>query len=336
MHVVVAEAVEQPVTIERTYTGTTAAARAVDLRAQVTGYLVERRFTEGSSVATGDTLFVIDARPFQTVVDQRQAELQEQQAVLRYADAAQQRYAAAAKLGAAAQDRLDQAIELQIKTQAAIGVHQAELAQAQFNLEMTDIKAPFDGRVGRALVDVGALVEGNKTALASLVQLNPVYVYFSPPNADLPLIEAQQEKAPVQVTVTFPHVPSEALRGTLTFISNAADATTGTIAMRATIADPPKAVRPGQFVQVRLNLVDAFEALVVPADAVSAVQGQTYVMVVGDDNRIARRKVRLGQDGADQGRIVEDGLSRGERVVVSDTRALRAGELVSTEPAPAR
>ena len=143
--VVVAEAVEQPVAIERTYIGTTEAAKAIDLRAQVSGYLVERRFTKGSTVEAATTLFVIDTRPFQAVVDQKQAQLEEQQAVSKYANAAQTRYAAAAKLGAAAQDRLDQAIELQVKAEAAIGVYTAELEQAKLDLEFAEIKAPFNG-----------------------------------------------------------------------------------------------------------------------------------------------------------------------------------------------
>lgn len=334
--VVVAEAVEQPVAIERTYIGTTEAAKAIDLRAQVSGYLVERRFTEGSPVEAATTLFVIDTRPFQAVVDQKQAQLEEQQAVSRYANAAQMRYAAAAKLGAAAQDRLDQAIELQVKAEAAVGVYKAELEQAKLDLEFAQIKAPFDGRIGRTLVDVGALVKSNETALASFVQLDPVYVYFSPPETDLALIEAHQEKSPVEVAVTLPNVQSAILAGTLTFISNAADSSTGTITMRATIADPTKTIRPGQYARVHLRLANGADVLVVPADAISRIQGQPYVMVVGDDSRVSRRYVRLGRQSADHARVVEDGLREGERVVVSGTRTLKAGDLVSVQAAPAQ
>ncbi len=215
--VTVAEVVEQSVPEERVYTGTTAAVKAIELRAQVTGYLLRRTFTEGSTVAAGETLYVIDPRPFQAVLDQRKAQLQEQEAVLKYAKATQNRYAKAASAGAAARQQLDQAIELEAKTEAAIGVYKGEIEQAKINLEFTRVEAPFDGRVGRTLVNIGALVKADDTALASFVQLDPIYVYFSPPETELLLIERNQAKAPLAVTVTLPHASTEEFTGTLTF-----------------------------------------------------------------------------------------------------------------------
>jgi multidrug efflux system membrane fusion protein len=330
----VARVVEQSVPLERTYIGTTAAAKSVDLRAQVTGYLVERPFMEGSVVGEGAALFIIDPRPFQAIVDQKQAQLKEQLAVLKYATLDLDRYAALAKVGAAAQERLDQAVELQKKTEAAIDVYKAELEQAKFNLQMTEIKAPFDGRVGRTFVNIGSLIKANETQLASFVQVDPLYVYFSPPETDLPLIEAHQAESPLQVTITLPRVQSEPLIGRLTFISNAADANTGTIAMRATLTSPPETIRPGQFTRVHLRLADDAKVLVVPSEAVATTQGQAYVMVVDDDDRVTRRNVRLGRQALDRGRVVEAGLHSGERVVVSEGQILKTGERVMVQAAP--
>ena len=334
--VVVAEVVEQRLPIERTYVGTTAAPNAVDLQAQVSGYLVERRFTEGAMVEAGTTLFVIDPRPFQAIIAQKQAQLEEQQAVSTYADAAQRRYAAAAKLGAAAQDQLDQAVELQMKATAAISLYQAELEQAKLDLEFAEVKAPFSGRVGRALVNVGALVKNSQTVLASLVQTDPIYVYFSPPAADLPSIEAHRDKETLEVTVTLPQVHDDPLTGALTFISNVADAATGTIAVRATIKDPPQTVRPGQFARVRLKIPTDADVLTVPAGAIARVQGQPYAMVVDADSRVERRNVGLGRYTSGRDYIIETGLRKGERVVVSGTGTLKAGEFVSVQPATGR
>jgi len=331
----VVEIVEQAVPVDRVYTGTTAAVKAIELQAQVTGYLLERRFTEGSDVGTGDTLYVIDPRPFQAVLDQKQAELQEQVAIREYAKTSQKRYASAARAGAAARESLDQAIELEAKTEAAIDVYKSEIKQAKINVDFTEIKAPFDGRVGRTLVNIGALVKANDTALASLVQLDPIYVYFSPPETELLLIEAHQAKAPLAVTMTLPHSSSEGYKGTLTFVSNAADAGTGTITMRATVPNPDQRIRPGQFALVRLHISEDPAALVVPAKAVSSIQGQRFAMVVGKDNKLERRKIGLGRQVGTGGYVVESGLSKGDLVVVSDIRTLKAGETVSPQREPA-
>ncbi len=331
----VAEVVEQSVPDDRVYTGTTAAVKAIELRAQVTGYLLERRFTEGSDVGKGDTLYVIDPRPFKAVLDQKQAELQEQEAIREYAKTSQKRYAAAARAGAAARESLDQAIELEAKTEAAIDVYKSGIQQAKINLDFAEIKAPFDGRVGRTLVNIGALVKANDTALASLVQLDPIYVYFSPPETELLLIEAQQAKAPLEVTMTLPHSTTDVFKGSLSFISNSADVGTGTITMRATISNPGQRIRPGQFALVRLHIGEDPDALVVPAKAVSSIQGQRFVMVVGKDNKLERRKIGLGRQVGTGGYVVESGLSTGELVVVSDIRTLKTGETVSPQREPA-
>lgn len=331
----VADVVKQSVPVERLYTGTTAAVKAIELQAQVTGYLVERMFTEGTTVDAGETLYVIDPRPFQAILDQKKAELQEQEAILTYAKTTQQRYAAATRTGAAARERLDEAIELQSKTEAAIHVYKAEIEQAQINLDFANIKAPFKGRIGRTLVNIGALVSADTTTLASFVQLDPIYVYFNPPETELLLIEDNQAKAPLDATVTLPHATDEEFKGSLTFIGNTADPQTGTIVMRATIPNPEQRIRPGQFALVRLHIADNPNALVVPAKAVSSIQDQRFVMVVGKDNKLERRRVELGRQVGNKGYLVSSGLSDGDRVVVSDTRTLKIGEAVSPQREPA-
>lgn len=332
--VTVSEVAEQETPLQRVYTGTTAAVRGIELQAQVTGYLLERRFTEGSNVARGDTLYVIDPAPFQAELDKSKAELQEQEAVLAYAKTTQERYAAAAGQGAAAQERLDQAIELQAKTEAAIGVSKADVALAQINLDYSEIRAPFDGRVGRTFVNVGALVQANATTLATLVQLDPIYVYFSPPETELLAIEERQRKSELAVQVTLPRASTETFKGKLTFIGNTADAQTGTITMRATIPNPDGLLRPGQFARVTLD-IDTTKSLVVPARAIASIQGQRFVMVVGKDNKLERRNVTLGRQVGAEGYIVDEGLSKGELVVVSDVQTLKSGEVVSPQHAPA-
>ncbi len=331
----VAEVVQQTVPVDRVYTGTTAAVKGIELQAQVTGYLVERKFIEGTDVTAGETLYVIDPAPFQAVLDQRQAQLQEQEAVRKYAKTTQSRYEKAAKSGATARQQVDQAIELEAKTEAAIGVYKAEIEQARINLNFARIEAPFDGRVGRTQVNIGTLVKANETVLASFVQLDPIYVYFNPPETELLLIEQHQAKAPLTATVTLPHSTTEEFKGTLTFIGNMADAQTGTILMRATFANPDQRIRPGQFALVRLHIAEDPNALVVPAKAIASMQGQRYVLAVGKDNKLKRRMVSLGSQVGADGYVVESGLSKGDRVVVSDILTLKVGETVSPQPEPA-
>ena len=331
----VAEVVRKSVPIYRVYTGTTASIMAIELRAQVTGYLVERKFIEGSDVAEGDTLYVIDPRPFQAIVDQKKAELQQQKAILEYATTSQKRYEEAARGGAAAQEQLDQAIELQATTEAAIGVYEAEIEQAQINLEFAEIHAPFAGRVGRTLVHIGALITADETALASLVQLDPIYIYFNPPETDLLAIEAGQALAPLEVTATLPHTTTEEFKGTLNFISNTADPQTGTIAMRAVVRNPGQKLRPGQFALVRLRIAEDKNAVVVPAKAISSTQGQRFVMVVGKDNKLEKRSVVLDRQAGSLGFVVKSGLKAGELVVTSDSATLKAGETVAPQRVPA-
>jgi len=333
--VVVAEVAQQTVPVDRVYTGTTGAVKGIELQAQVTGYLLERKFTEGTDVKAGETLYVIDPAPFQAVLNQRQAQLAEQEAVLKYAKTTQSRYAKAARSGAAARQRLDQAIELEAKTEASIAVYKAEIEQARINLDFARIEAPFDGRVGRTQVNIGTLVKANETMLASYVQLDPIYVYFNPPETDLLLIEQNQIKTPLSATVTLPHSTTEEFKGTLTFIGNMADAQTGTILMRATFANPGHRIRPGQFALVRLHIAENPDALVVPAKAISSVQGKRFVVVVGKDNKLENRKVSLGRQVGTGGYLVNSGLTKGELVVVSDTRTLKTGETVSPQREPA-
>jgi RND family efflux transporter MFP subunit len=135
--------------------------------------------------------------------------------------------------------------------------------------------------------------------------------------------------------MTLPHATTEGFKGTLSFVSNSADAGTGTISMRATIPNPELQIRPGQFALVRLLIGDDPDALVVPAKAVSSIQGQRFVMVVGKDNKLERRKISIGRQVGTGGYVVESGLSKGELVVVSDIRTLKTGETVSPQREPA-
>lgn len=333
--VVVAEVTQQDVPVSRIYTGTTEAVKAVELQAQVTGYLIDRKFTEGSTVAAGDVLYIIDPAPFQAVLQEKQAGLREQEAILKYAAASEKRFASLARTDDVPPEKLDQAVELQDKTKAAVEVLKAEIEQAKINLDFTTIKAPFDGRVGRTRVNVGALVHAGETELTSLVQLDPIYVTFSPPETDLLMIEEQQQKAHLKVEVTLPHAGVKDIAGALAFIGNAADPATGTILMRATIPNPDLRIRPGQFALVHLHITDDPKALVVPAKALIAIQGQRFVMVVGKDNKLERRSIRLGAQVDAGSYVVEDGVSEGDLVVVSDTQTLRAGEVVTPRRVPA-
>ena len=220
--------------------------------------------------------------------------------------------------------------------QAALSQAQAErdgaaIANAELNLSYTSIRAPFTGRLSLTRVHEGALISAAGTQLNTLVQLDPIYATFKPPVRDLAQIEQAQSHAPVPVDVMVDQSQRPSYNGTLSFLDNSVDRTSGTITMRATIGNPEHRLLPGQFVRVRLHIGDVPNALLVPDVAVNSSRRGAYVYVVGRGDHIEQRYVTLG---ASYGSLVvaNRGVRAGEYVLVGDLLQASPGMQVRPQP----
>jgi multidrug efflux system membrane fusion protein len=208
----------------------------------------------------------------------------------------------------------------------------AAVQQAALNLSRTEIRAPFAGRISASQVFTGSLISVAGTTLNTLVQLDPIYVSFNPAEVNLPAITQEQARSPIATAVSQTG-GGQSHAGKLTFIDNQVSQSTGTILLRATIANPDHALLPGQYVIATLHLGDLQDAVLVPQSAVGATQIGRTLMIVGDGNKVEQRLVTLG-DNQGEMVVVTEGLKPGERVITGQLQKLRPGSVVQPEPAP--
>lgn len=334
MPVPVAPVVKKTVPIYLEYIGTASAIRAVTLQAQVTGYLQKVAMPDGAEVKEGDLLYQIDPRPFQAALDQAQAQLQRDQAALQYAQANYQRNAALARRGDASVDVAQQAQSTAQQAQAAIAADRAAIEAAQINLEHTAIKAPFAGKLSLTQVHEGALITSSNTVLNTLVQIDPIYATFAPPDTDLPQIGARVAQGPIPADVTVPSDTGRHYQGQLTFLDNSVGATTGTISAHATVDNPDHSLLPGQFVRVRLHIGDQPNTLLVPQVAVGSSQLGKYLYLLGAGDKVEQRYVTLGNDYGEMVAVTK-GVSQGQSVITGNLLKISPGMAVKPVEATA-
>jgi len=331
LDVAVAAVTQQTVPVYLEYVGTTAAIRSVVLEAQVTGYLARRLIPDGADVHKGQLLYQIDPRTYQAALDQARAQAQRDAAAHVYAVANHNRDVGLAKTGDVSIDTLQLAASTVDQDAAAQAADRAAVETAQLNLSYTSIRAPFDGRLSLSQVYEGALITVAGTPLNTLVQLDPIYATFSPPDSDLLQIEQAQARHPIATEVLLGNATTPAYFGHVTFLDNTVNPSTGTITTRATIANPTHHLLPGQFIRVRLHIADRPDALLIPQIAVQSNQLGQYVYVIGAYNRVQQRYVTLGSD---YGSLVEvtHGLQRGEWVATSNLLQLVPSDIVVPIP----
>ncbi|HYT93771.1 MAG TPA: efflux RND transporter periplasmic adaptor subunit, partial [Gemmataceae bacterium] len=281
------------------FAGRTEAATRVDLRPRVTGYLLKAPFQEGAEVKQGDVLFEIDARLHRAELDKADAALVQAEARLKLAEANQKRVTDLVARGVAPKEDLDKAVAERANAEAGVHLAKAGCDVARLNLEYTRVLAPVSGHIGRRLVDPGNLVKGDETLLATIVTQDPLYVFFDVDERTfLQVMQSRRqglkgEKLPVAIAlaneVGFPHL------GAVDFIDNQVNPETGTIRMRAVLANKDKRLAPGMFVRARLPLSAPFQALLLPDQAVMAEDGARFVFIVNDKDVLERRAVKLGQ-----------------------------------------
>jgi multidrug efflux system membrane fusion protein len=329
--VTVATAERRAVPFELLATGAVEPLQTVAVQPQVSGLLTRILLTEGQDVQKGQVLFQIDPRPFQAALDRAQAILARDRAQSANAQQEARRYAelAAREYVTAQQD--DQARTAAAAAAATLAASEAAVAEARLNLQYATIRAPIAGRTGSLRVREGNLVRAaDAQPLVTINQIRPILVRFAVPAANLPLI--QRHRGDGVVVRAEPVGGGETGEGTLSFVDNAVDTTTGTILLKGRFPNADGALWPGAFVNVRLQLYVDDRALTVPARAVVSGQQGSYVFVIQPDSSAATRPVTVDRTAGDLA-IVSGELQPGERVVTDGQLRLRQGSKVQVKAA---
>ncbi len=336
--VTVALPVRQPVTQYLEVTGNTAPVNNVDLVARVQGFLEEIHYKDGDAVKKGTLLFTIEPEPYQVKLDQAKAAEDGAAATLKQADAEYQRQSQLASRDFASKSALDSALATRDSAKASLVQAKANTRTAEISLGYTKVTAPFDGIVTAHLVSVGELVGTSPTQLATIVQLEPIYVNFNISEADVLRVRAEMrrrglspadlKKIPAEVGLQsetgYPH------KGLLDYAAPTLNTATGTLAVRAIFPNTDRALLPGNFVRVRVPVQETPDALLVPDAALGSDQGGRYLLVVNGDNVVEQRKVGVGQVVGEL-RVIDSGLKPDDRVVVTGVLRAIPGEKVDPQ-----
>jgi multidrug efflux system membrane fusion protein len=333
--VTVAKVIERPVIEWDEFSGRVAAIDHVDVRPQISGIIEEIHFSDGQLVKKGDLLFTIDPRPFQAALAQAQADEAAAEARLSLAEINQKRNQELIASHAIAQSDLDSTSSASLAAAASLQAAKAAVQTAQLNLNYTAITAPVTGRVSRAEITVGNLVNDGTSApvLTSVVSVSPVYVEFEmDEQAYLKYLAAGAagntgvENIPVAMGLAsdegYPR------QGHIESLDNQLDTTSGTIRVRAVFDDPAGDLTPGLYAKVRTGGTSQVPAILVDDRAVGTDQDKKYVMVIDDDNKANYREVTLGPvvNGL---RVIVSGLKKDERIVVDGLQRVRPSSIVA-------
>jgi len=307
------------------------------IQPQVSGYIVQQSYKEGSFVRKGQTLFRIDPRPFQAILDQAKAQLAQAQANLGKTQLDVDRDTPLAKERAIAQSQLDNDVQANLAAKAAVKAGEAQVEQAELNLGFTNVTSLVDGIVGIAQVQIGNLVSPT-AVLTSVSQVNPIKAYF-PISEQEYMHFAERINAHNQQEVPSDAPPFDLIladgsvyphKGTLLLTDRQIDVTTGSIRVVCAFPNPKNILRPGQFGRVRAPGDVRPGALLVPQRAVTELQGSYQVAVVGNDNKVNIRPVKVGER-VDAMWILESGVKPGELVIVEGLQKVRDGATVKVK-----
>lgn len=322
-----------------TQTGNTVAYNSVNLVARVDGYLDSITFVDGTFIKKGLPLFVIEPEPYLAKLREAKASLAAQIAIDAYSKAEYARQKRMYKENATSLNNVEKWLAKSEESNAEIDKAKANLEIAEINYSYTHIQAPFDGRIGRHLVDKGNLVgNGVATTLATIDQIDPIYVYFNLNELDLFKVRkaARAEHFDpknihqIPVYVSLQNETGFKYEGQLDFINTGLNASTGTMEFRALVPNKNHDLVPGLFVQIRLATSKPARILTIPDTAVLYDQIGSYVLVVGHDNLVVLKRVRLG--GLEQGlRAIHEGITANDEVIVSGVQNATPGKAVAPQ-----
>ena len=335
----VTEVLQRDLPIHAEWVGTTDGSVNATIQARVTGYLVTRTFDEGAFVMKGELLFEIDPRPFQAALAEAKGELSKTEARLVKTELDVKRDTPLALAKAISQKDLEDSIQLNAAAKGALASAKAAVEQARLNLSFTRIEAPIDGITGIAKAQIGDLVGPNTGSLTSISTVDPIRVYF--PISEQEYLKAAEKvqaayKDPnrkrddrLELTLSdgslYPH------KGNFLLADRQVDVKTGTIRVAALFPNPGNVLRPGFFARVRAVTRMKQGALMVPQRALTELQGRHQIAVVGTDNKVEIRSVKVAERTGNLW-VIEEGLQAGERIIVEGLQKVKAGITVNPKP----
>jgi membrane fusion protein, multidrug efflux system len=340
--VLVTEVVQKDVPVFRQWVGTVNGIQNAEVRARTEGYLTTITYQQGGYVKQGDVLFQIDARPFVASLDQAKGQLEEAKATLLGVELDAKRAKELFDTKVISEQEYTNKTQLYQTKLAAVTAAQAAMEQAQLNLDYTKIVSPLDGIAGQQEAQIGDLVgTGANSVLTTVSQIDPIWFYFPISEqaywefADRlkELMAVPEAKRKENVELILPDGSVYSHKGKFAFLNRQVDPKTGTIQIAVSFPNPELTLRPGQYGIARTEIQIIPNALVVPQQAISQLQGNNQLAVVNPDGKAEIRAVKVGETY--QGLIVvEDGVKAGEKVIVEGFQRVRQGTPVSAKPYP--
>ena len=325
-----------PLAVTTELPGRTDAYRVAEVRPQVSGIILHRTFTEGSDVKAGESLYQIDPATYQAAYDNAKGELVKAQAAANIAHLTVKRYVPLVGTQYVSKQEYDQAVATAQQADASVVAAKAGVESARINLAYTKVTSPINGRIGKSSVTEGALVtNGQATALATVQQLDPIYVDVTQSSSDFMRLKQQtslQKGDTSSVELLMENGQPYPLKGTLQFSDVTVDESTGSITLRALFPNPQHMLLPGMFVRARIDEGTQPDAILVPQQGVTRTpRGDATVLVVNEKNQVESRTVVAPQAIGDRWLITE-GLKNGDRVIISGLQKVRPGVTVVAIP----
>lgn len=332
--VAIARVTRESVPVNLTGIGTVQSLRFVAVKSQVDGIIEQIHIKEGDEVKAGDLLVTLDRRPFENNVHMAEADLATARAQAAQAEADVQRYKPLDEQSMVSKDTYTQLLTTAETAKATVQAREAALANAELQLGYTEIRSPIDGRTGQLQLHEGSLVKANDAGFVILTinQLAPIAVAYSVPQAYLDRVrQALRGGGKVAVTAVGTDSAAKKAAGTLEFIDNSVDSTTGTVLLKAVFANAGHELWPGELVNVDTRLGEDANVIVVPSPAVQNGQNGSQVFVVGSDQTVQLRDVKVARM-ADGLSVIADGLKEGETVVTDGQLRLAPGVKIEVRP----
>ena len=337
--VTVAKPVVREIVEDDEFVGRFEAVDEVDVRARVGGYLEEVHFTDGAIVREGALLFTIDQRPFKTAVAEAEANLKIAAAEVDYTKKQLERARNLSARGNLSVSTLDERQNDYLAAEAELAGAGAALERARLDLEYTEIRAPISGRIDRHRISIGNLVEPNATILTSIVSLDPIYFYFDIDERSFLAyardarergVSLQEGAGAFKVKVRLSDERDGSFEGTLDFAENRVDEGTGTMRVRAVFDNPDLVMQPGLFGIINIPGSLPYEGVLIPDSAISADQDRRIVYQVDGEGKVSPQQIRPGPRLHGY-RVVRDGLTGEETIVINGLMRVRPGVTVTPE-----
>jgi membrane fusion protein (multidrug efflux system) len=325
---------KNPVPLDLTYTARTVGSREVEVRARVGGILLKRRYEEGGPVKQGQPMFLIDPEPVRARLASARAEVAVARARLEEARRQHDRVLPLFEKNAVSQSRRDEVVSAFEVAQASLQAAESAERMAQLDLEYTDVRAPISGLTSREVMSEGSLVSTEQSAslLTKIVQVDPLYIEFSVPEAEASIIRGSlapaNRVAPPTVRLLLENGQEYPDSAKVTFVDNAVDVNSGTVRVRAVLKNPEAQLIPGQFIRARVEGVQLSNVVAVPRKAVmSSAQGQ-FIWLVNGEQKVEFRPVQVGRSFGNN-IIVTEGLAPGDRYIIEGVLKVQPGIQVS-------